>query len=155
VEAIWARDEGVVVVDAEADTIVLVEEQVSVIFDALALTSLSELSNSLTISSRNFCCTSRTLFTDRVSLSVSSVSAAGNCIPSFMLNCSEELLENLRDFFLRRGGAIGPLDVMESVVFECASFVLAITSGSCNIMAPPTSAVTPVLLLIALEAVTP
>lgn len=58
-----------------------------------------------------------------------------------MLNCSDELLENLRDFFLRRGGATGPLEVMESVVFECANLVLAITSGSCNIIAPSAVAV--------------
>ncbi|KAI9581274.1 hypothetical protein GQX74_011210 [Glossina fuscipes] len=69
---------------------------------------------SFTRSSRNFCCTSRTLFTDLVSLSVS-VSTAGKRIPSFKLNCSEELEENFLHFFLRLGGAIGPLDVIESV----------------------------------------
>lgn len=140
-------------VEADADTIVLVEEQVSVIIDALALTSLSELSNSLTISSCNFCWTSRTLLTERVSLSVSSVSPGGNRMPSFMLNCSDELLENLRDFFLRRGGATGPLEVMESVVFECANLVLAITSGSCNIMAPPSAAVVACVVVGTAEAV--
>lgn len=50
--------------------------------------------------------------------------------PSFKLNCSDELVDNLRVFFFRRGGAMGPVDVRLSVVFEWANFVLAITSGS-------------------------
>ena len=62
--------------------------------------------------------------------SVDELSAGGSRRPSFMLNCSEELLDNLRVFFFRRGGAIGPEQVRLSVVFECASLVLAITSGS-------------------------
>lgn len=69
------------------------------------------------------------------SLTVSSVeelSAGGSLNPSFMLNCSDELLDSLRVFFFRRGGAIGPEQVRLSVVFECANLVLAITSGSCN-----------------------
>lgn len=49
-----------------------------------------------------------------------------------MLNCSEELLDSLRVFFFRRGGAIGPEQVRLSVVFEWASLVLAMTSGSCS-----------------------
>lgn len=44
--------------------------------------------------------------------------------------CSAELADNFETFFFRRGGATGPLNVKLSVVFECASFVLAITSGS-------------------------
>lgn len=50
---------------------------------------------------------------------------------SVQLICSIELVDSvLTDFFFRRGGAIGPLDVRLSVVFECANLVLAITSGS-------------------------
>uniref|UniRef100_A0A8D8FV57 (northern house mosquito) hypothetical protein n=1 Tax=Culex pipiens TaxID=7175 RepID=A0A8D8FV57_CULPI len=64
--------------------------------------------------------------------SVEELSAGGSRNPSFMLNCSDELLDSLRVFFFRRGGAIGPEQVRLSVVFECASLVLAITSGSCN-----------------------
>lgn len=51
--------------------------------------------------------------------------------PSLGLNCSEELIESFLVFFLRRGGAIGPMVVLRlSVVFEWVSFVLAMTSGS-------------------------
>lgn len=51
---------------------------------------------------------------------------------SVQLTCSMDVVDIVftDDFFFRRGGAIGPLDVRLSVVFECASFVLAITSGS-------------------------
>jgi len=45
-------------------------------------------------------------------------------------------MEQFRDFFFLRGGATGPDEVMESVVLDWASLVLAITSGSCSIMAP-------------------
>lgn len=39
--------------------------------------------------------------------------------PSFGLNFSDELIESLRDFFLRRGGAMGPAVFFRlSVVFE-------------------------------------
>lgn len=43
---------------------------------------------------------------------------------------SIELTDAFRDFFFLRGGAIGPTDVTLSVVLECVSLVLAITSGS-------------------------
>lgn len=51
---------------------------------------------------------------------------------SVQLTCSIDVVDIVfvDDFFFRRGGAIGPLDVRLSVVFECANFVLAITSGS-------------------------
>lgn len=51
---------------------------------------------------------------------------------SVQLACSIDVVDIVLvdDFFFRRGGAIGPLEVRLSVVFECASFVLAITSGS-------------------------
>jgi len=45
-------------------------------------------------------------------------------------------MEQFRDFFFLRGGATGPDEVMESVVLDWASLVLAITSGSCSIIAP-------------------
>lgn len=62
--------------------------------------------------------------------SLSSVSNDAKDIPSFRLNCSEELVESLRVFFLRLGGATGPVVTKLSLVFEWANFVLAITSGS-------------------------
>lgn len=50
---------------------------------------------------------------------------------SVQLTCSMDAVDvAFTDFFFRRGGAIGPLDVRLSVVFEWANFVLAITSGS-------------------------
>lgn len=72
----------------------------------------------------------RSSFSDAVSRNVWSRK------PSFGLNCSEELMESLRVFFLRRGGAMGPTTTADvvflrlSVVFEWASLVLAMTSGS-------------------------
>ena len=62
--------------------------------------------------------------------STETVSGGGIFSVSFILNCSDELLESFRVFFFRRGGAMGPDNVMLSVVFEWANFVLAITSGS-------------------------
>ena len=58
------------------------------------------------------------------------LSSGGKVKPSFILNCSDELVDSFRCFFLRLGGATGPVDVRLSVVFECANLVLAITSGS-------------------------
>lgn len=118
---VGGRDVETAVIEAVAETIVFVEEQVRVFVDAEVFASL--LSNSK-MSSHNFC----TLFTERVSLSVSSVSAGTRP------KCSEELLEKFRDFFFLRGGATGPEEVMESVVLDCASLVLAITSGSWSII---------------------
>lgn len=124
------KDEDAAEVEADAETTVLVEEQVRVILEAELVALLRELSNSMTKSSRSFCWRPCTLFTDRVSLSVSSLSAGGR------LYWSEELMEQLRDFFFLRGGATGPDEVMESVVLDWASFVLAITSGSCKTIEP-------------------
>lgn len=46
------------------------------------------------------------------------LSSGNNFSPSFRQNCSDELVDNFRVFFLRLGGAMGPVDIRLSVVFE-------------------------------------
>lgn len=79
----------------------------------------------------------------------STLSIGGKVKPSFVLNCSDELDETFRAFFLVLGGATGTAgwfiwpppvdkdDVILSVVFEWASFVLAMTSGSWKMIFSP------------------